>query len=121
MTLLPFVKSRHAIQSEVDVGLMADAGGVVVTASGVTGQRLGPTNPLIARVAAAPLSLADEHIARYDAVPQSAARRTRGPPRSSTPRRIRTWRISGRGPSMQCCSASVTPRYRVGRLPGGSR
>jgi hypothetical protein len=35
MTLLPFVKSRHAIQSEVDVGLMADAGGVAVTASGV--------------------------------------------------------------------------------------
>jgi hypothetical protein len=24
MTLLPFVKSRHAIRSEVDVGLMAD-------------------------------------------------------------------------------------------------
>jgi hypothetical protein len=45
MTLLPFVKSRHAIQSEVDVGLMADAGGVAVTASGVRQQRAPRTMP----------------------------------------------------------------------------
>jgi hypothetical protein len=45
MTLLPFVKSRHAIQSEVDVGLMADAGGVAVTASGVTGSVSAPPTP----------------------------------------------------------------------------
>jgi hypothetical protein len=75
MTLLPFVKSRHAIQSEVDVGLMADAGGVAVTASGVKRQcapRGRPAREPVAVAGTAPLPMQIGDCARPSRVLLSA-------------------------------------------------